>query len=118
MLRKSSKACLLLPLFSKNFNINFLAGGKAAAAVCSVEEADKIVQVAVEKFGSVHVLVANAGILRDKSFQAMTEQEWDLVIAVHLRYVFPLSTLPVFAYRPFQWHLQGETNDRQQITSP
>ncbi|KAF8962770.1 multifunctional beta-oxidation protein [Flammula alnicola] len=61
------------------------AGGKAVAAVCSVEDADKIVQIAVEKFGGVHVLVANAGILRDKSFQAMTEQEWDLVLAVHLR---------------------------------
>ena len=32
------------------------------------------------------MLVANAGIIRDKSFQAMTEQEWDLVLAVHLRY--------------------------------
>jgi len=63
------------------------------------------VRVAVEKFGGVHVLVANAGILRDKSFQAMTEQEWDLVIAVHLRYVLPLPTLAVFAYRLSQWHL-------------
>jgi multifunctional beta-oxidation protein len=61
------------------------AGGRAAAAICSVEEADKIVQIAVKKFGGVHVLVANAGILRDKSFQAMTEQEWDIVLAVHLR---------------------------------
>jgi multifunctional beta-oxidation protein len=39
----------------------------------------------LERFGGVHVLVANAGILRDKSFQAMTEQEWDIVLAVHLR---------------------------------
>ena len=75
-------------------------------------------QIAVEKFGGVHVLVANAGILRDKSFQAMTEQEWDLVMAVHLRYVLPLLTLAVFAYHPFQWHLQGQANDRQLITSP
>ncbi|KAH9481442.1 Peroxisomal hydratase-dehydrogenase-epimerase [Psilocybe cubensis] len=68
------------------------AGGKAAAAVCSVEDAEKIVQVALEKFGSVHVLIANAGILRDKSFQAMTEQEWDIVLAVHLRSVLKYST--------------------------
>jgi multifunctional beta-oxidation protein len=40
------------------------------------------------KFGGVHVLVANAGILRDKSFLAMTEKEWDDVLAVHLRFVF------------------------------
>ena len=64
----------------------FLAGGKAVAAIYSVEDGDKIVQVALEKFGAVHVLVANAGIIRDKSFLAMTEQDWDLVLAVHLRY--------------------------------
>ncbi|KAF8071713.1 multifunctional beta-oxidation protein [Lyophyllum atratum] len=61
------------------------AGGKAVAAVCSAEDGDTIVKVALEKFGGVHVLIANAGILRDKSFLAMTEQEWDVVLAVHLR---------------------------------
>ncbi|KJA22896.1 hypothetical protein HYPSUDRAFT_138443 [Hypholoma sublateritium FD-334 SS-4] len=67
------------------------AGGKAVAAVYSVEEGEKIVQIAVEKFGGVHVLIANAGILRDKSFQAMTEQEWDLVVAVHLRGTYKVA---------------------------
>ncbi|KAF8920265.1 multifunctional beta-oxidation protein [Mucidula mucida] len=57
------------------------AGGKAAAAICSAEDGDAIVKVALEKFGAVHILVANAGILRDKSFTAMSEQEWDLVLA-------------------------------------
>jgi len=90
---KLSKVCFL-SLLSKYFNPIFLAGGRAAAAICSVEEADKIVQVAVEKFGGVHVLVANAGILRDKSFQAMTEQEWDIVLAVHLRCVVPSQCWP------------------------
>jgi multifunctional beta-oxidation protein len=61
------------------------AGGKAIAAICSAEDGDKIVQVALENFSGVHVLVANAGILRDKSLQSMTEQEWDIVLAVHLR---------------------------------
>ncbi|KAG5652324.1 hypothetical protein H0H81_005392 [Sphagnurus paluster] len=61
------------------------AGGKAAAAICSAEDGEAIVKVALEKFGGVHVLIANAGILRDKSFAAMTEQEWDAVVAVHLR---------------------------------
>ena len=70
-----------------------LAGGKAAVAVCSAEDADKIVQIALEKFGGIHVLIANAGIIRDKSFQSMTEQEWDLVLAVHLRYSFCLFSL-------------------------
>ena len=62
------------------------AGGKATAAVCSAEDGDALVKAALDAFGGVHVLVANAGILRDKSFTAMTDQEWDAVIAVHLRY--------------------------------
>lgn len=61
------------------------AGGKAVAAVCSAEDGEGIVKIAMEKFGAVHILVANAGILRDKSFLALTDQEWDIVLAVHLR---------------------------------
>jgi len=74
------------------------AGGKAVAAICSAEDGDKIVQVALERFGGVHVLVANAGILRDRSFQAMTEQEWDIVLAVHLRGTFKCAKAvwPIF----------------------
>ncbi|KAG8969122.1 hypothetical protein FRC03_004437 [Tulasnella sp. 419] len=68
------------------------AGGKAVAAVCSAEDGDKIVKTAVDNFGTVHVLVANAGILRDKSFTAMTEAEWDAVLAVHLRGTFKKQT--------------------------
>lgn len=65
-----------------------VAGGKAVAAVTSAEDGEGIVKKAVETYGTVHVLVANAGILRDKSFAAMSEQEWDAVFAVHLRQVF------------------------------
>jgi len=54
--------------------------------VCSAEDGDALVKAALDAFGGVHILVANAGILRDKSFTAMTDQEWDAVIAVHLRY--------------------------------
>lgn len=60
-------------------------GAKAAAAVCSAEEGEQIVKVAVEKFGGVQVLVCNAGVLRDKAFVNMTEDMWDTVMAVHLR---------------------------------
>lgn len=62
------------------------AGGKAVAAVGSVENGDAIVKQALDTFGGVHILIANAGILRDKSFTAMSEKEWDDVVAVHLRY--------------------------------
>ena len=73
-------------------------GGKAVAAVCSAEEGETIVKVALEKFGSVHALVANAGVLRDKSFTAMTAQEWDIVMAVHLRGTYRVSSF-VFGFR-------------------
>lgn len=51
-------------------------------------------KVALDRFGAVHVLIANAGILRDKSFTGMSEKEWDQVIAVHLRYdpLFPVES--------------------------
>lgn len=75
---KMDKLGSLTPRFST-------AGGKAVAAVASAEDGEKIVKVALDAFGTVHVLVANAGILRDKSFAAMTETEWDQVMAVHLR---------------------------------
>jgi multifunctional beta-oxidation protein len=74
------------------------AGGKATTAICSAEDGDAIVKSALDKFGGVHVLVANAGILRDKSFTAMTEQEWDVVLAVHLRgtYKCAKAVWPIF----------------------
>lgn len=54
-------------------------------AISSAEDGDAIVKTALDAFGGVHVLVANAGITRDKSLKAMSEKEWDDVIAVHLR---------------------------------
>jgi len=43
------------------------------------------VKSALQMFGNVHVLVANAGVLRDVSFAAMSERDWDTVMAVHLQ---------------------------------
>ena len=63
------------------------AGGQAAANKASVsdrEGAKSIVETAVKEFGTVDIVVNNAGILRDKSFKKMTLDEWDLVINVHL----------------------------------
>src|SRR5213075_1137215 len=47
--------------------------------------AQRLVRQAVEEFGDLHVLVNNAGILRDRVIINMTEAEWDAVIAVHLK---------------------------------
>lgn len=73
-------------------------GGQAIAAPFSAEDGDAIVKAAVEAFGTVHVLIANAGILRDKSFQAMTAAEWDAVVAVHLKgtYKCAKAVWPIF----------------------
>ncbi len=63
-------------------------GGEAIANGANVTKEDEVeamVAEAVERFGKVDILVNNAGILRDKSFSKMTMDDWDLVIAVHLR---------------------------------
>jgi NAD(P)-dependent dehydrogenase (short-subunit alcohol dehydrogenase family) len=64
------------------------AGGQAVAhygSVTSKEDAQSMVQAAVDSFGKIDILIANAGILRDKSFKNMTDDMWDVVMDVHLR---------------------------------
>ncbi|WP_109506588.1 SDR family oxidoreductase [Nocardioides speluncae] len=64
------------------------AGGKAVANTDNVadwEGAKKLVEQAVAEFGGLDVVVNNAGILRDAYIAGITEQEWDAVIAVHLK---------------------------------
>jgi NAD(P)-dependent dehydrogenase (short-subunit alcohol dehydrogenase family) len=63
-------------------------GGEAVAHTesCSDwEGAQRLVQLALDTFGDLHVLVNNAGILRDKMLVNMGPDEWDAVINVHLR---------------------------------
>ena len=63
------------------------AGGEAVANKDSVSDRDgarRIVETAVKEYGTVDILINNAGILRDKSFKKMTLDEWDIVINVHL----------------------------------
>jgi len=63
-------------------------GGEAIANADNVadwEGGQRLVNAAIEAFGDLHVLVNNAGILRDRVIVNMTEQEWDSVIQVHLK---------------------------------
>ncbi|MCU1427571.1 MAG: dehydrogenase, short-chain alcohol dehydrogenase like [Actinomycetia bacterium] len=63
-------------------------GGEAVVNGSNVADwagAEQLVRQAVDTFGDLHVLVNNAGILRDRVVVNMTEQEWDAVIAVHLK---------------------------------
>ena len=63
-------------------------GGRAVANYGSVSDetaAAKMVQTAVDSFGKLDICINNAGILRDKSFKNMEDENWDVVLDVHLR---------------------------------
>ena len=67
------------------------AGGNAVAcmeSVTTMEGGEKIVQTAVDSFGKLDIVVTCAGILRDRMIFNMSEEEWDDVIAVHLKGTF------------------------------
>ena len=66
-------------------------GGEAVASTDSVadwEGARRIIGTALERFGQLDALVTCAGILRDRMIFNMSEEEWDAVIAVHLKGTF------------------------------
>jgi NAD(P)-dependent dehydrogenase (short-subunit alcohol dehydrogenase family) len=70
------------------------AGGQAVAHAGNVAEpgdAAAMVALALERFGALHALVNNAGILRDKSLLNMTIDEWTQVVDVHLRGTFVMT---------------------------
>ena len=64
------------------------AGGQAAAHtdnIATMKGGESLVQTAVDSFGRLDILVNCAGILRDRMIFNMSEEEWDAVIAVHLK---------------------------------
>ncbi len=78
------------------------AGGRAAANTNSVTgfaTAQEMVDQAYEELGGLDIVVNNAGILRDAIFHKMTEDDWDSVIAVHLKGSFNIARAAATVFR-------------------
>lgn len=78
------------------------AGGKAIANYGSVADhqtAENLIKAALDEFGRLDVLVNVAGNLRDRMLFNMTEEEWDSVIAVHLKGTFNTSKFASIYWR-------------------
>ena len=74
------------------------AGGQAVANydnVATAEGGENIVKTALDAYGTVDILINNAGILRDKTFVKMTPENWQAVLDVHLRGAYNV-TRPAF----------------------
>jgi NAD(P)-dependent dehydrogenase (short-subunit alcohol dehydrogenase family) len=81
------------------------AGGRALANyedITDWDAAKRIVDAAVAEFGDLHVVVNNAGIVRDRMFVSATLEEWDATMHVHLRGHFCLSRHAVDYWRAKQ----------------
>lgn len=81
------------------------AGGRAIANYDDVTDWDaagRIIAAALEEFGDLHVVVNNAGIVRDRMFVSATIEEWDATMHVHLRGHFCISRHAVNYWRAKQ----------------
>lgn len=93
-------------------------GGKAVASTDDISDWDgagRLIELALDTFGRLDVVVNNAGILRDRMFVNMTPQEWDSIMAVHLRGTFAVSRHAVDYWRARA--KAGETNDARIINT-
>jgi NAD(P)-dependent dehydrogenase (short-subunit alcohol dehydrogenase family) len=94
------------------------AGGEAVANQDDVSDWDgagRIVQRAIDSFGSLDIVVNNAGILRDRMMVNMSIDEWDAVIRVHLRGTFAIMRRSVEYWRARV--KAGETNQARVINT-
>jgi NAD(P)-dependent dehydrogenase (short-subunit alcohol dehydrogenase family) len=94
------------------------AGGVAVAHVgdvSSLADAQTMVQLAIDTFGGLDVLVNNAGILRDRMLFTMAEEEWDAVIKVHLKGTWAPSRVAAEFWRNNV--KAGKTNDARIINT-
>ncbi len=82
-------------------------GGKAVADATSVADwhgVETLIRTTVEQFGDLHAVVNNAGFLRDRILTAMSEDDFDAVINVHLK-----GTFTVTRHACTYWKDQGKS---------
>jgi NAD(P)-dependent dehydrogenase (short-subunit alcohol dehydrogenase family) len=94
------------------------SGGEAAvngADVSDFAAAKEMIDQAVATFGGLDIVVNNAGILRDRMLTNMTEEEWDLVIKVHLKGTFAPAHHAAAHWR--ERAKDGHTNDARLINT-
>ncbi|HCS28984.1 MAG TPA: short-chain dehydrogenase [Spongiibacteraceae bacterium] len=78
------------------------AGGKAVVNTSDITNYDDSLQAvkqAIDTYGDLHCVLNNAGVNRDRMFASMTEQEWDTIMAVHLKGHFCISSHAVHYWR-------------------
>ncbi|MDB5471915.1 MAG: 3-hydroxyacyl-CoA dehydrogenase [Caulobacter sp.] len=81
------------------------AGGEAVSnsdSVTSMTAVKAMVEQAKDEFGGLHAIINPAGILRDKMFHKMDDEDWDKVIEVHLRGAYNVSRAAVELFRDQQ----------------
>lgn len=74
--------------------LDLTSGARAVGIGCDVVDAaaaEAAVQRVVDELGGIHVLVNNAGVTRDNLLFKMTEEDWDVVMGVHLKGVFNMT---------------------------
>ena len=77
-------------------------GGRAllnSSDITNYDDSLNAVRQAIDELGDLHVVVNNAGINRDRMFASMTEQEWDDIMAVHLKGHFCITSHAVHYWR-------------------
>ena len=78
------------------------AGGKAvvnSSDIANYDDSLNAIRQAIESYGDLHIVLNNAGVNRDRMFASMTEQEWDTIMAVHLKGRFCISSYAVLYWR-------------------
>mgnify|MGYP001813581071 FL=1 len=78
------------------------SGGRAVvngSDITNYKDCLNAVKQAIDAFGDLHIVLNNAGINRDRMFASMTEEEWDAIMAVHLKGHFCISSHAVHYWR-------------------